>query len=228
MCPSILLTRPEDASRRFAARLRDRLGPVDVVIAPLLKIRPLVQDVDPQGASALILTSAQAARFGVPGMRCYCVGDATAQAARVAGMHPISAKGDAQDLVRRILADAPLGPLLHIRGTHSRGDVAQRLTDAGVPTREIIAYDQEAQPLCEKAQALFSGETPVIVPVFSPRTAWALSKAGHPGPNVQAVALSAAVGEMLKNFPSERIETCVRPDAEAMIATIEGLMDAAS
>lgn len=228
MRPSILLTRPEDASRRFAAQLQERLGPVEVVISPLLHIRPLIGRVDPEEAFAFIFSSAQAVRFGVPGMRCYCVGDATAAAARAAGMDAISAQGDAQALIRRILADAPAGPLLHIRGVHSRGEIAQTLTQAGCPTREILAYDQQVHPLTGQAQALFSGDSPVIVPVFSPRTAQALSQAGSPGPKVFATALSPAVGEMLGNFPSERIETCVRPDARAMIATIEGLMDAAS
>ncbi len=228
MRPTILLTRPENASRRFAAQLRDRVGEIEVGISPVMCIRPLVDTVDVEGAVALILTSANAVPFGAPGMRCYCVGDATARAAEAAGMQPINAQGDAQKLIRRILADATTGPLLHIRGRHSRGDIAQTLTQAGCPTREIIAYDQVAQPLSDAAKAVLQGNSPAIVPVFSPRTAEFLASEGEVGPNVWGAALSPAVAEKVKNIHSDRLRGCAEPNAAAMLDTIEGLIDAAS
>lgn len=226
MRPIILLTRPEKASRRFAAQLREALGSVEVVISPLLQISPLVQSVDLSGVVALVFTSAHAVPFGAPGMRCYCVGDATARAAKAAGMQAISAGSDATGLSRRILADGETGPLLHIRGAHSRGQVAQTLTDAGCQTREIVAYDQVARPLSDTAKALLGGESPVIVPVFSPRTAEIFSESANAGPNAWCAALSDAVAEKIENIPSERIRICSVPNAAAMSETVQGLMAA--
>lgn len=227
MRPIILLTRPENASRRFAAQLRETLGSVEVVISPLLEIRPLVQAVDLSGVSALVFTSAHAVPFGARGMRCYCVGDATARAAKAAGMQAISAGSDSAGLTRRILADGETGPLLHIRGVHTRGQVAQTLSDAGCQTSEIVAYDQAALPLSDTAKALFVGDSPVIVPVFSPRSAEILSKAGLAGPNVWCAALSEPVAEKIENIPSERIRISASPNAAAMTETVQGLMAAA-
>jgi uroporphyrinogen-III synthase len=228
MRPTILLTRPQHASERFAAQLRNRVGEVDVVISPVLRIRPLIQRVEVGEARALILTSANAVPFGVAGMQAYCVGDATARAASAAGMDPISAGGDATALIRRILADRQTGPLLHIRGAHSRGEIAQTLTQAGCPTREVIAYDQVAQSLSDAAKSLLSGSLPAIVPVFSPRSAEILSRLGTVGPGVLGAALSVAVAQKIENIPPERIRIAAAPHAQAMLDVIEGLMDASS
>jgi uroporphyrinogen-III synthase len=228
MRPSILLTRPQHASERFAAQLRDRVGKLDVLISPVMQIEPLMQTVEIGEARALIFSSANAVPFGVAGMRCFCVGDATARAAQAAGMQATSAEGDASDLIRRILADGESGPFLHIRGKHTRGEIAQRLTEAGCLTREAIAYDQVVRPLSEHAKSLLTGNSPVLVPVFSPRTAKILSDVQGLGPNVWGVALSPVVAENMKNLPAERIHTCAAPNAKAMLDLLEGLIDAAT
>ncbi|SMO98750.1 uroporphyrinogen-III synthase [Thalassovita litoralis] len=227
MRPSILLTRPKDGAERFAAQLRARVGGnLRIVSSPLLDIVPIGTAPDISAYRGLILTSVNAVPFGAPGVKCYTVGDATADAARRAGMEPISAGADAQVLIRRILADAPKGPLLHLRGEHARGQIAQTLTAAGIPTDERVVYAQMGVPLSDAAQTLLNGDLPVIVPLFSPRTAGLFAKQYTGVAPVWAVAISDAAAQELRNSPIARIFVANAPNAQAMLELIEGLIDA--
>lgn len=146
-----------------------------VVISPLMAPRFLPVRLDAVPCKAIILTSqtgAEAAarmKADLPDL-AFCVGDRTAEAARAAGFAVQSAQGDAEDLLRLILGQSR-GPMVHLRGREARGDLARRLSAAGVPTTEIVVYAQEEQPLTEEAMALLTGSAPVVVPLFSPRSA---------------------------------------------------------
>ncbi|WP_323781711.1 uroporphyrinogen-III synthase [Thalassovita sp.] len=226
---TLLLTRPLASSQRFAAQLRDRLGDLPVLISPVLRIETILPAPDLTGMQMLIFTSqnALAALKAGQGRRCYVVGSATAAAARAKGFDVIAMERDAQTLFQRIMADAPQGPLLHLRGRHARGNLAGRLTAAGVATGEQVVYEQLETPLTEDAKTLLASDQAVIVPLFSPRSAklFAAQQAGD-APLLIA-ALSDAVTEALDTLPVFRIERAHSPDAESMIDTIEGLLDAA-
>ena len=135
----VLLTRPEAAGDRFAAELADTFGDrVRIVASPLIAPRYLSPAL-PQGAAGLVLTSEtgveaarrlRAAGAALPA-RAFCVGHRTASAAAAAGFDALSAGGDADALVAMILATGKAGPLLHLHGRDTRGNVAARLT-AGV------------------------------------------------------------------------------------------------
>lgn len=225
---TFLLTRPLDSARRFAAQLRDRLGDVPVVVSPLLRIEPVVPTPDLTGVRGLIFTSQNAlsAVDDGQGRRCYVVGAATAAAARGRGFDPIAVEPDAETLFQRILADRPQGPLLHLRGRHARGNLAARLTEAGIETGQEVVYEQVETALTEEARALLNGELPVIVPLFSPRSAKIFARQ-HPGAApILIAAMSDAVVEALGELPVKRLERAETPDADAMIAAMERLMDA--
>lgn len=229
MRPTILLTRPEKSAARFTTQLRERLGrDVGIITSPLLEIRGLGGLDNIRDFAGLIFTSANAVPFGASGMRCYAVGDATAQAAEAAGMTAISAGSNADGLIRRILADREPGPLLHIRGEHSRGNVAVRLTEMGCPTTDVIAYRQVAQALTTSARNALTSNSPVIVPIFSPRTAEIFDAQWSGDGDVRVIALSPAVAEKFENIPSDRMTVAKEPTAQAMLDAIERLMDAAS
>lgn len=86
----VLILRPEPGAGETAAKAR-ALG-LEPVVAPLFTIRPLAwESPDPAAFDAVILTSANAARYGGDGMTpflallCYAVGGRTAEEARRAG-----------------------------------------------------------------------------------------------------------------------------------------------
>ena len=228
----VLLIRPAEQSRRFADQMAARFGDrVAAMIAPL--IAPRFLTVAPPPAEALILTSetgVEAARRIVaqgPGLprQVWCVGDRTAEAARDAGFAATSAGGDAEALIRLILAARPAGPMLHLRGAEARGDIAARLTQAGIPTRDSIAYVQEPQTLGDPAKTLLQGDRPLILPLFSPRSALLFHAAARPRAPVFIAALSPAVAAAAQHRPAPAgLRTAAQPDAKAMRDTLADLL----
>lgn len=209
----------------LAARFGERAG---ICISPLMEIRldPRLPDLD--GIRHLVFTSANAvaayvAAKGPKDLPCYTVGDATARAAEEAGLRAISAGGDAEALIRRILADGARGPMLHLRGAHARGDVADRLSAQGCPVSEAIVYAQHARPLTDEARALLGGSAPVILPVFSPRSAILLGDTPVAAP-VYLVAMSQAVAESL-HFEVEQCFIAPHPDFETVAGLIAALLE---
>lgn len=174
---------------------------VDILAAPVLDIVPLPVTALPRGAGdyrGVIFTSengaAQAARLGLPtDLPAWCVGGQTAKAAQAAGFATHIAGGDADSLVAMMTLAGAGAPLLHIRGAHARGAVAARLTAAGLPTDEVVAYDQAAIPLPPAVAQSLSGPQPVVLALYSPRSA-ALLRAALPLPQVAVhlAAISAA------------------------------------
>lgn len=222
--PTVLLTRPQAQAERFA----QALGNVPVVISPLMRIEQQPLDVDLTGYRGLLFTSENGVlACPVNTLPAYCVGDRTAQAARDAGMRAVSAKGSADDLVHLISDRAIEGPLLHIRGEHTRGDVGGKLRKMGLRLDDVVGYRQLAQQLNEKALKLLGGESIVILPLFSPRTA-RLFVAGVAGitADVRVVAISDAVKESLSDSGLRDITIARTPDAKGMIAAIRGRIDA--
>lgn len=237
--PAVLLTRPAPQAARFATLLRDRLGEgVRIVSSPLLEPEFLAPVV-PEGADALIFTS----ETGVEGYRriadapalaglhrAWCVGDRTARAATAAGLAARSANGDAEALFTAILAAEERGPLLHLCGQETRGDLAARLTAAGVPTRAATVYRQRPVPLTEAAVSLLRGDAPVIVPLFSPRSATFFAAAAGTGrwhAPLRVAALSPAVAAGLETLIPQAVMVARHPDAAAMADAVVALFAAA-
>lgn len=204
---------------------------VDVCISPLIEPEYEMHAPDLSGVRGLIFTSATAVQAFVnlcPNVHlpAYAVGDATAEAAREAGLDAISAEGDAEALIRRILADAPEGPLLHLRGRHARGAVAQRLSEAGCTTGEAVLYKQAAKPLTPQARALLEGQDLVIVPFFSPRTAEIFCRQHQGTAPLMVAAMSDQVADAV-TVNATRLVVAERPTMECMLDAINGLLAAA-
>ena len=221
--PILLITRPEAAAEAFAQQVQDDLGrQVETVISPLIGIEPCEPESPIPDHSGLILTSANAVpavtRLGIAkGTVAWCVGSRTAQAARALGFDARDAGGDAEALVQMILRHRPAGRLLHLRGEISRGDVADRLSSAGFPCEEIVVYRQNAQALSKEASEVLSGINPVVIPLFSPRTAAILFGNGPFGAPMHVVSMSEAVSEQLRNMNVARLETVKSPDGASML-----------
>ncbi|SDX87643.1 uroporphyrinogen-III synthase [Citreimonas salinaria] len=205
----LLLTRPESASRAFLEALRqDGIGPVTPILSPLIDVRVTGPLPDLRDVSGLIFTSANGVRAyaelgGSPGLTAFTVGSATARAAEQAGLRARSAGGDADSLVAMLGRGEAAVPLVHLRGSHARGDVACRLTEMGVPTTEAVIYDQPLCPPTDEARAVLQGTRPVVVPLFSPRTATAFAGLPRKAPIFvaafsEAVAMAAGGGHIVK------------------------------
>ncbi len=225
--PTLLLTRPQAQSERFATEARARLGAeVPVVISPVLQIEPTGAAVSLKAIAAVILTSENGARAlaeaaDVSGLTAYCVGDRTAATADAAGMTAISAGGSADDLVTLIRAEAPQGRLLFAHGAETRGEVRERLTAAGFDIEDVTLYRQLRQPLTPKAQALLASDTPVIAPLFSPRSARILGDAGaSASAPLTLIALSQAVAEAWTGPTPARLLVAEKPEAAGILGKL--------
>lgn len=212
--PTLLLTRPEPAARRFAAAAAP-LG-LPVLISPVLRIVPVAHDAGRLAAAeGLVFTSVHAvpAAGAGRGRPAICVGPATAQAAREAGFAVTEGPGDAARMLPLL---QELGPgWLHPHGAH----VAKVL-----PVPGVVVYDQLPLELSLAARALLAGPGPVILPLFSPRSARLLSgqAAGARAP-LWLAPISAAAQQAWQGLAARSVPAST-PDAEGVLCAVERLL----
>ncbi|MES2433161.1 MAG: uroporphyrinogen-III synthase [Pseudomonadota bacterium] len=223
--PTVLLTRPLAQSQRFA----EQIG--GVLISPLMRPAFLTPRLPTGDFTAVVLTSetgAEAAgRISASGFRlpkrAFCVGHRTAQAAQAVGFDASSAAGAADDLLAHIVSAAPVGRLLLLRGQDSVGDLEIRLASAGLETVSLTIYRQIALGLTDAAIAVLQDPRPVILPIFSPRSARLLAtelrRVAAKAP-IWFAALSPAVAEAF-DFPTVYTEIALRPDSAAMLRAVQ-------
>lgn len=233
MAPAILITRPDPSGAAFADHVRARIGCApEIVLSPIMRIEHCGDLPDMSGYKTLIFTSrhgveAYLAQDGPCDIPAYAVGNATAAAARRAGMDVISCDGDAGDLIARILADSPTAPCLHLRGEHIASNIAQALTLAGTETHEATIYRQIEGRLTAQALSLLQNGQPVIVPLFSPRSAQLFFEQTAAAGPILVAAISDNVRQAVPNGAAQRIETAEKPTAEAMLEVIVTLWNSA-
>lgn len=222
MSPILIVTRPIATAQRFVAKVTDAAGfEPNVLLSPALSIVPLEVDLPKGAIDHLILTSAngalQAKRNGVPGdTTAWCVGQSTTEVANELGFAASFAGETADDLVATLLNAAPKGRMLHVSGVHTRGNVVQRLTQAGLTARRIAAYDQiEIEPTKDTLDA-FAGRHPVVLPLFSPRSAGLLAGRSVAAP-VHLVVMSAAVKAALSGEFGVNCHIVEHPTEEEMV-----------
>lgn len=231
--PLLLLTRPRDQAGRFAEAFRARFGTAfDMALAPVMEIALGTDPIPLDGVGGLIFTSEN----GVAGfaavsddrrLPAYCVGDRTAQAARDAGLQARSAHGTAVDLVADIAADPPDGRLLHLRGAHARGNVCGKLCARGIKAEDRVVYTQRALPFEAEVLRAVARAPLTLIPLFSPRSAQMVSDRlrGTAG-RLALVTMSAAVTEAWTGPAPIRLEQAARPDATAMLDSLERIIAA--
>lgn len=210
--PPLLLTRPTADAERFAASMPGWRS----VISPILAIRAVDHDADRlHDAPGLVFTSAHAVPMAGPGRGrpAICVGGRTAEVARAAGFRVAEGDGTAESLLP-LIAASPV-PLVHPHGRH----LARVL-----PVPGVIVYDQVSQPLNGAAWHLLSEAAPVILPVFSPRSAGLLAaEAANACAPLWLVAISEAARAAFGQGCT-RSTVAAHPSAEGMRAAITGLL----
>jgi uroporphyrinogen-III synthase len=145
----LLVTRPEPAGERTAAKLRAR--GCEVLVAPLLRFEAIADaEFGDAPWAGLVVTSANAAR-AVQGhrhlarlraLKVFAVGPRTAAAMSAAGFGlVVSADGDQRDLLRVIRAsDHGRAPLLYLAGEDRSGDLAGELAGHGLAVHTVAVY----------------------------------------------------------------------------------------
>ena len=226
----LLMTRPRAASERFVAQLPPKvLERVKVIYSPLLDIRPIEGKIGMSGHGGLIFTSANgvqaAARLtGDRSLPAYCVGEVTTATAARAGWQAEMAGETAEALFANLLRRRPPGPLLHLRGEHSRGNLAERLTQSGLTVRDQAIYRQLLLPFSDEAREAMQGVLPVIAPVFSPRTARQFADLWSGSVPLMLAAISDAAAEPLESLNFQRLEVAKQPNAERMGKAVRKLV----
>jgi len=227
---SVLVTRPDPQGQRFADQLRARFAAIQIVQAPLMRTVFLETCPPDLPFQAILLTSETGARAAgqlraravhLPRL-ALCVGKRTAEMAVAAGFEALSADGDAEALMALVKRRFSHGPLLHLRGHDSTGDIAETLTKGGLETISSIAYAQESCALTEAAATLLSGQERVLVPLFSPRSAQLLADALPTGGHAPLLvaALSPAVAKAAKALRPAQIFVAGAPTGESMLHAV--------
>ena len=228
----LLVTRPGSDGARTAALLRARGH--EVVIAPLLRIESVDFELPDKAWSAVVMTSANAARAvadhprreTITALEVFTVGRHTAEAARAAGFRTVhSADGDKDDLAD--LLRACLGehsaPLLYLAGEERDGDLAV----GGAPIATVIAYRAVKAERFAPAVAAALGQGALDgVLHFSARTAQAyLDCAARERMLERALApmhfcLSQQVAQPLSAAGAGAIRIAPKPDEAAMVELV--------
>lgn len=232
---TVLVTRPAPDGEIFARRIEARGH--RAVVEPLLDIH-FIEDpgFSLDGIDALTFTSANGVRAlmhacpDAPARAAsvFCVGKATAAAARDAGFGSVvAAGGDVASLAASIIEAAP-GNVLHVAGRERAGDLAALLAEAGVQACRSVLYRAEVRVQFSPAtaKALAAG-TIDDVAIFSPRTArqfvTLVRQAGleKAMAHLRLLALSARVGEAADLDFAAKLVARV-PEQEALLDLIDG------
>ncbi len=208
----VVILRPEPGASATLARAT--AAGIDAVAIPLFKIAPLDWVApDAGGHDALLLTSANAVRFAgeqlaaLRALPVYCVGEATAGAARDAGLTvAASGTGDAATLIDLV---PPALRLLHLTGNTHRA--LEKVT-------AIIVYDSAPIDPPPSLDALAGG----VAMVHSPRAGRRLAELVEARGAIAIAAISAAAAAACGSEWRE-VAAIAEPDDGALLALAAAL-----
>jgi uroporphyrinogen-III synthase len=206
----VLVLRPEPGASATVERAREQ--GLDAFAVPLFEIESLPWAVpDPADIDALLLTSANAVRYGGEGLRmlinlpAYAVGEGTAEAARKAGFE-IAGIGSAG--VDRLLSAIPSHlKLLHLCGEDRREPLAPRQEIASIPVyraTEIPDPDLRGLGAC-------------VALIHSPRAGRHFAELIPDHSGIAIAAISPAAAEAV-GTGWELVETAGEPSDDALLA----------
>jgi uroporphyrinogen-III synthase len=212
----VLVLRPEPGASATVARATGR--GLDAIAIPLFEIEPVEwRAPDPSGFDALLLTSANAIRFGgeqlstLRGLAVHAVGAATADAAREAGFD-IASTGDSG--VDRLLGSIdPQLELLHLAGADRKAPLQPRQRIASV-----TVYRSKPRGDVDLTAARGS-----VAMVHSPRAAGRFAELiGHEKGSVTIAAISGDAADAAGSGWAA-VEIADVPTDEALLALTERL-----
>lgn len=187
---------------------------------------PRFLDVDLPDCEGIVFTSetavAAVARLcGDRAALAWCVGPRTGAAARAAGFRTMEGRGTAEDLAREIARRRPAGPLFCPLARDQAFDMQKALALARIDTLAAVVYAQEPCPPTAEALRLMAAAAPVILPLFSNRSAGLAVAAfrGHRAPLLVA-AMTVGIAEAARDLDAERVTVAASPDTAALIRAI--------
>ena len=227
----VLNTRPLEDAAELNERLL-QLG-MTVVSEPLLQIS-FFDELAPElkKFKALIFTSRNGARaFGrVSAQRdipVFAVGDSTARFAKEAGFKQVlSADGNVEALAALVARTIePLsGPLLHVTGSVTAGDLSGELQRLGYKiVREVMYESRISEELSTRTTQMIRNGAVDCIALFSPRTARTFAKlAEYSGildccGDMSVVCLSPAVALPVNGIPWRQVLIANEPKSEALM-----------
>ncbi|MEL7092160.1 MAG: uroporphyrinogen-III synthase [Pseudomonadota bacterium] len=217
------MTRPAAAAHGFVAGLpADVQHRITPIYSPLIDIVATQAHVDLGPDDAVIFTSANGVMHAPRGngRLAYCIGQATTGTAQANGWRAVHRGDTAAELTESLLGSPPTAPLVLLSGVHTRGDIARTLSDAGLQARQIAVYDQILEPLTQAAQTALAAPHPILVPLFSPRTAQQFADQAQTLAHAHIIALSDAVADGIAAHAAASLSICAAPNAAAMTMAI--------
>ncbi len=233
----LLITRPEAEAQRNAQTLRAHGH--DVLLAAVLRIDPVPATIPDGPWSAVLMTSANAARSvaGHPAMEqlkgvgTFVVGARTAHDARRAGFRDVtSADGNAASLAS-LLAGRFRGEharLLYLCGEQRAFDLAGALRRDAVEVCSVEVYRTvTADRLTSETEAALRAGSVDGVLHFSRRSAEGYLTCAARGGSLAAAlrpahyCLSPQIARVLNDAGALRVSTAAQPDEAALLALIE-------
>jgi uroporphyrinogen-III synthase len=200
-----------------------------VVVSPILEIVNLPINLTIKPEDVLIFSSQNAVSAfsdseNASGRLAFCVGDRTAEVARTAGFRVVSASGDVVALERLVQKYAPRGQLWYLCGVHTHGELDEKLRGAGYSVRKVIVYQQIAKDFTSVAKGALEGGQPVILPLFSQRSAQLVGEAaiGAKAP-LWGVFISPTVAKAWQGPNFDRAVTAQQPTAAGMLDAVAAI-----
>ncbi len=231
----VIITRAEPGASETAARLES--AKVLPILSPVLvfKDRPETQLPASEALSGLIFTSANGVRAFVARsddrhLPAWCVGPATALAARNAGFAAVhESAGNAVDLALFIAARTSPGPLplLHIANAAAKGDLARQLAELGFTVEFAPLYDMQPQSaLAPAARSILDARTPALVLIHSAKGAERFAKLCDDvsTESLIAIAISEPAARPLAALNLKTVHTASQPNEDSLMSTLHSVI----
>jgi len=191
-----------------------RAADFDPLVEPLLDIQSVDHDkieID----SVLIFTSKNAIDYiDCHGQRAICVGDATADKARLAGFNDVvSVDGTSADVTDWVRENLPKTQnICHVSGWHVRGSISEDLQAAGYAAKRVKVYRSRPRPVWP--------DRPIsLVALYSPLAAQTFVEAAHKRDvsMLSAICISQAVADELPALQLKSIYVAAHPREDELI-----------
>lgn len=218
---TLWLTRPAEDSAALAAALT-----LPSIIAPVMEIVPIAVTLPNKKPDALVLTSRHAA-YAIPNawhaLPVYCVGEATAEAARAKGCNYVQiGKSSALDLLPLIHAQQKAGSrLLHLSGEEVKIDLVPLLALHHIQLERSIVYTTKPAALPDAFWPILRTGSITGAVFYSPQSArFAMQLLGAEIAHLSqatAYCLSLDVAHAAAAMLFQRLLTCPVPTHTAML-----------
>lgn len=228
----IIVTRAEPGASETVERLK-ALGRRPV-LAPMLSLRELTDEPipDSKDISGVVFTSANgvrtyAKRRADRRLPAWCVGPATAQAAREEGFEAVhESAGNAVDLAEFITTrmPAPDRPLLHVANAAAGGTLQKTLESKGYRTVFSPIYEMlPAQSFPDAVSNLFNQDTQSIILAYSEKGAKAFAAliGAQALNNCTGVAISDRASGPLEPLNLSAIYIADVPNEDGLFAALQ-------